>query len=370
MCHLNTCIHMTKLTRALKGLAKSALGYDRVTEAAWERRNPFLGTDYERGHVFEHGLPTLGIIYDIAHEHHNYIQACHDLRVNYRVFDFRTAGWVDEVCYSNIEWFLAWPSIIAPVYKQFWDDRLHLLSQVLGKKVYPEFDALWIYESKRRTADWLKAHGYSQPETHVFFDREEALEFVRTARLPLVYKADQGAAAAGVYILRTRQAAERLVRRAFRSGISLKNRNPAHRHYGYVLFQEYLEDCKEWRLIRAGDSYFCRYKMRRGDFHSGSGSIVWAEAPRELLDWTRDLTETHGFSSLNIDFFETTSGEFLINELHALWGGRVLQDKELEGRHRYDPENGWVFEQGDFFRNRCANLRIEHVLSELSAEVG
>ena len=69
---------------------------------------------------------------------------------------------------------------------------------------------------------------------------------------------------------------------------------------------------------------------------------------------------------MNIDYFETKDGQYLINELHTVFGGKVRPDCELNGRYIYDNENrGWLFERGDFFRNQCANLRVEYVLQRI-----
>lgn len=345
-----------------KLLYKRLIGYDNVQRAAWKRRDRFTGTPYEHEFTFDKDKKFVGIIVDVAHEHQYYIQACVDLNINYKVIDINGRDWIEKIKDSGCAVFLIWPTIYKPIQKQFWDERLYTMVNYLKVKIFPSYDLLWLYESKRKTADWLKSNNLPHPGTYVFFERNEAIQFIGNSVFPLVCKTDQGAASSGVFIVRSKARALSLIRKAFRNGILLKNRGMFDRHQGYIIFQEYLTDCKEWRIIRVGDSYFCRYKIKVGDFHSGSGDIVWAQPPEILLNRTREISEKFEVPNINVDYFETTDGSFLINEIHSLWGGRVLTGEDLEGRYLYDASSGkWTFEKGDFFKNRCANLRLEWI---------
>ncbi len=346
----------------IKKIAKDLFGFDAVMKKRWLKSNTYSGTQDEWYKEFIPDQPFVGLLYDIAHEHQYYIKACHELKINYKVIDIRSSNWIELILESECAVFLAWPTIYKPVQKQFWDERLTILRKVLGKKVFPTLDLLWLYESKRRTRDWLKCNNFSHPQTEVFFTEEDANKFLDNTNYPIVLKTDQGAVSSGVYIIRSKKESKKWVKKAFNRGIRLKNRGINDRHKDYIIFQEYLPDCKEWRLIRVGESYFCRLKLKRGDFHSGSGEIIWAKPPEILLNLTREISERFEVPNINVDFFETDKGEFLVNELHALWGGKVLKDEELEGRYIYDPKaNQWRYEKGDFFGHRCAELRLEWI---------
>lgn len=347
----------------VRDIATTFVDMEKRRKQQWLANNPFLGTEYEKGYNFN-SKHTVGILADIAHEHQNYIAACVELKVSYKVVDVHKNNWVEEIEKSGCDVFLVWPTIYTPIHKQFWDERLYILCNLLHKNIFPFYNELWVYESKRRTRDFLAINNLPHPKTDIFFEKEEALEFARTVSYPIVLKTDQGAGSKGVYIIRSQSEAEENIKTAFKQGISLKRTSKYERHKGYVVFQEYLADCQEWRLIRVGDDYFCRYKIKKGEFHSGSGSIVWAKPPEVLLNSIKEITDKHGFRSMNIDYFETTDGRYLINELHALFGGRVLKDEELNGKYNY--VNGkWEFTKGDFFRNRCANLRVNYILNNL-----
>jgi hypothetical protein len=338
--------------------AKNALGYDKVMAQQWARGNPFVGTEAEWRRTFRAVEPTVGILSDVAHRHRWYLHACHDLGVNYLVVDPRGDDWYQQLSAAEVATVFVWPTIAAPSEKAMWDERVRLLADVAGLQVYPDAMSLWLYEGKGRIAEWLRIHGYPQVVTHVFHDRDHALSFVQGAGLPLVYKTDQGAAASGVRVIRSRGEGRRLVRAAFGPGVRLIGRNHHVRHRGSVLFQEFVDVKAEWRLIRVGDAYFCKQKAVVGEFFSGSGAIDWAAPPPALLEATAQLTERHGFRCLNVDWFETSDGAFFINELHALWGNKPLGASPHKGRHIRDGAGAWSFEPGVFDSNQFCNLRV------------
>ena len=77
---------------------------------------------------------------------------------------------------------------------------------------------------------------------------------------------------------------------------------------------------------------------------------------------------------MDLDVFETEDGRLLVNELQALFGSTNPKDKlkvnGKAGRYIYRADEAkWVFEEGDFCRNRCANARVEYLISKLSKKV-
>lgn len=312
----------------------------------------------------------LGIIKEFAHYHKYYICACRELGISYQLLDLSKNDWINIVQQSNCDAFLVWPSASLSVWKAMFDERMYCLAHEMGKIVYPSWEEIWLYENKRRVSYWLDAHNIPHPQTWVFYDRDEALEFVREWAFPLVLKTNTGAAASGVYILKTRSEAEALVRRAFSKGVVARRHNPNDRHWGYVLLQEYIDIKREWRMVRIGDSFFGHPKGRRGNFHSGSGIALWDVPPRELLDFTRKVTETGNFSSMDVDVFETQEGEYLVNELQTVFGASYSVDQlrvdGKAGRFLHDEAaNTWVFEEGNFARNACANARVTFLVNQI-----
>ena len=311
----------------------------------------------------------LGVLKEYFSYHKDFVYGCRDLGISYSLIDLAASDWIEGIRKSECDAFLAWPSNLPIVRKAMCDDRLRILAEDMGKIIYPAVKETWLYESKLRIRDWLEAHRFQHPRSEVCFDEGAAQDFVRRAELPLVLKTSAGASAAGVYILRDVAAARRMVSRAFSEGVVVRGQGPEERQRGVVFFQEYLADVQEWRMVRIGRSFF-GYRKEKGDgeFHSASKTWSWLDPPRSLLDLTREVTDRGGFTSMNVDVFETTDGRLLVNELQTVFGATTPADQlrvdGVAGRYVHDGGT-WRFEKGPFSKNACANLRIRHVVEEI-----
>jgi hypothetical protein len=76
---------------------------------------------------------------------------------------------------------------------------------------------------------------------------------------------------------------------------------------------------------------------------------------------------------MNVDFFETEEGEFLVNELHTVFASKInpFQTKVdgVTGRFLYKNKS-WVFEAGAFNRFDSCELRVKDVISLLGEKNG
>jgi glutathione synthase/RimK-type ligase-like ATP-grasp enzyme len=203
----------------------------------------------------------------------------------------------------------------------------------------------------------------------VFYSHEQALEFAKDADLPLVVKHDMGSRSVGVKILYGRTELLRYVNHRFGKGLVCGGADSRDSEWGNVLFQEFLPEVAEWRMIRIGESYFGHQKLKDGAFHSGSGKVGWYDPPRALLDFIRELTENAGYTAMNVDIFETLDGHLVVNEIQSHFAAYVESQMYIDGkpgRYLYDYSNGeWRFEKGVFCRNSCCDLRVRVLLDQL-----
>lgn len=340
--------------------------FARYARIQWAKDDPFHGTPEALEYKGTTGR-TVGIVRDLAHNHRHYLAACRDLGIGYRVVDLFADDWMEQIKSSGQSLFFVWPTIQTLIWKTVFDERIRVMVNDLGMKTVPSPLETWLYESKRRARDWLMARDIPHPRTHVFTDRTAALNFLASAELPIVFKADRGGGSSGVVICRDRRSGMRLIRKSFKKGYLPARWHPRDRQWGVVLFQEYIPNAEEWRIVRIGDTYLCRFKEKTGDFHSGSGTVRWAEPPRELLDMAGKVTDLGNFQSMNIDFFRTEDGTFLVNEMHAVFGDILMKNRQAGdpwmGKWSLDESTGnWTFTPGYYYDNACANLRLMHAL--------
>jgi len=310
----------------------------------------------------------IGIIKDPFFCYTSYILACRELKVAYRTVDIFSSDWVKQVRDSGCDAFVVWPGEFIHEWKRLYDERLRFLTNEMKQILYPSYDSLWLYGSKQRQRDWMDIQGFPHPETWVFYDRDEAMRFINSAKLPLVVKLDIGATASGVWIVNSLHAARKFIDSAFSHGIIGKRADVRSRQWRFLLFQEYIPDIREWRILRVGDSYFGHEKGKSGGFHSGSDVVGWFAPPRKALDLIHRVTETGGFRSMAMDVFETQDGNLLINELQSIFGSVDTAQMYIDGiPGRYKMVDGdFIFEEGRFCKNASCNLRVVDLINMLN----
>ncbi len=349
-----------------------SLGYQFLPKRSLEQKM----WEAEHNRILKSSVPApirtsvrLGIIKDFMGKHAHYEAACRELGVPYELIDIIGNSWIEDMSNAECNAYLVWPSHFSSISKQIFDERLRVIVKEMKKTIFPLYDNLWLYESKRRMNDWLTVNNIPHPRTSVFFDKSEALGFLGSAEFPLVFKTDLGSTAYGVEVVRNKRSAKRLIDVCFGKGYLRKRCAWNDRSKDYILFQEYLTNVKEWRMVRIGDSFFGHQKLKKGEFHSGSKLVGWSEPPRRLLDFVREVSEKGPFLSVNIDIFKTEKGEYLVNELQAVFGSRNPEQMYINGkpgRFVYDGgSESWNFQEGNFCRNVCCNLRVKTLLNML-----
>lgn len=327
-------------------------------------------------------------------------KACseHSADISYRAVDLTKRSWLEDIKKEDADYLLAKPGAISESCKQLYDERLQILVNEMGFKVFPSLNEVLIYENKRYLSFWLAANGIPHPETHVFYSKNEAVDFIATTRFPFVAKLNIGASGNGVTIIRTVEQAKKYIKKIFAEGISprtgprldrgrllqrafhlvfrknaLKNKLALYKSIaanpqrGFCLFQEFIPHNFEWRVVRIGDSFFAHKKIVKGEKSSGSLLKRYESPPLSLLYFIREITEKHHFQSQAIDVFEIIKDTYLVNEMQCIFGQSdpyQMMINGIPGRYVFIDDH-WVFEAGMFNANESYNLRVETVMKRL-----
>ena len=295
------------------------------------------------------------------------IEACVDLNVAYEVIDILAPDWIERVRNSDCDGFFCPSTCASQEKKSILDERYFFVSQIMKRKIYPDFLGLFIHENKRNMSAWLQFSGFPHVPTKVFLERGQALEYVNSCRYPIVVKANLGAAASKVRILQNKRQARTYVRAVFprwSNALSLLHIGKVYwskvrgvrvpdlsaPQKDYVLLQDFRKITCEWRIIKIGNSYFGHQKLLKGHFASGSGKVGWVAPPENLLFLVKDICDAGGFVCMDVDIFETVEGEFLVNELQASFGSYAdsqMYVNGVPGRFKWEHDH-FVFEEGVF----------------------
>ena len=315
-------------------------------------------------------------------------KACESIGVDYEVVDITSEDWIHNVMQSDADGFFCPSTTKSQELKTIQDERYYFVSQVMNRPIYPDFTGLYIHESKRNMAAWLEINDYPHAKTRTFTNRQNALEYLESCSFPIVSKANVGAAASKVKIIKNKRQAVKLINSSLSTsrfsfcnpGIAYKMNIgrllPRVKDYrngqkNYFIIQDFVPNViHEWRILKIGDSYFGHQKLMKGNFASGSGLVGWVAPPLELLEMVRDICEKGGFLCMDVDIFETKEGNFVVNELQASFGSYADYQLCVDGHHgRYIYKNKeFIFEEGDFNVFGSTKIKIEHFIDILSRD--
>jgi glutathione synthase/RimK-type ligase-like ATP-grasp enzyme len=200
---------------------------------------------------------------------------------------------------------------------------LHVIETELGIPVFPDLRTAWHFDDKVAQYYLMRAHDIPMPKTWIFWRREEAEQWARTATYPLVFKLSGGAGSSNVFKVDTPREALGWIRRMFsRSGCVPKAHIPAKagvwrrwwreiRQFGlrmfsapayvlqgrypplprvfwlpqkdYVYFQELVQGNEyDARVTVVGERMFAYRRINRPHDFRASGSGVFDVAPDKI----------------------------------------------------------------------------------------
>tara|TARA_Y100001970_G_C14222207_1_gene853370 strand:+ start:1029 stop:2084 length:1056 start_codon:yes stop_codon:yes gene_type:complete len=336
-----------------------------------------------------------------VNSHLEWEEACVKYGAKYSIIDLTKSDWYENIIsHKDASCFLHKSSGEINKFKNLFDERLYVISEILGFMIFPSFKESYIYENKKLLSYFLKASNIPHPNTDIFYDKKEALLSIHKIKFPLIAKTSIGASGTGVQILRNKNDIVRYLNKAFsknglkrRFGPNRKTGNISKwtkkavgnipglikriKHYfnvyndgqrGFVIFQEYVQHDFEWRVVKIGNSFFAHKKIKIGEMASGSKGIEYVTPPKKLLNFCKLICEKENFNSMAIDIFEDKYGNYFVNELQTIFGHVQKYILKVDGNMgRYIFKDGdWVFEKGDYNQNLSFNLRLDSVISILN----
>ena len=230
--------------------------------------------------------------------------------------------------------------------KQSVKNILYVIENYLKIPVFPNNNTAWHFDEKVTQWYIFKVLRVAQPETWIFWDRESALEWAKSAPYPVVFKLSVGAGSSSVQQVKSETDAVFLINKMFERGIfpmtmnefkyTLKPKSrkelvatlmrpldacryiirnefpPLPKDWwkpecGYVLFQEFLPGNEfDTRVTIIGDRAFAFRRMNRpGDFRaSGSGNLDTNPdyIDKRCLEMAFEVSRKGNFQTMAFDF--------------------------------------------------------------------
>jgi len=303
----------------------------------------------------------------------NIKSACNILGVQYIIYNIKNPSLYREIVKSVCDGIFIYPVSDNNIIRNVFHEAAQILSSETKLNIYPSLRELNIYESKRTLANFLAINDIPHPATSVFYEYESAKNFLEVSKFPVVFKTHIGASASGVEILKNKKQALKLARQLFFKyylrKMEIEKRSI---EWGYMLLQEYIDEVKEYRVIKIGDSWFGyqKWKNQNQIFLSGSGMCRMINPREEVLNFCYNIAVKYHFTTMCFDIFENKQGQFLVNELQTWFGSydpTEMYVDNIPGRYcRLDGK--WIFEPGFYNIYGSILLRLTHMISLLQQE--
>lgn len=254
--------------------------------------------------------------------------------------------------------------------------------QASGKKVFPDYNTCWHFDDKLGQKYLLESIAAPIVPSHVFYTKHEALDWLETVDLPLVYKLRGGAGAANVKLVKTKRHAKNLINKSFGRGVSQFNRfsylNECYKKWrygdgsfisilkgiyrffvsteysrmhpkekGYIYFQDFIpQNDTDYRIkVVDGKCWGFQRGVRQGDFRaSGSGNLIFDsnKIPLSMVKIAQEVAKNLSLQSVAFDFIENkATGEYLIIEMSYGFG---FDDNERINGY-WDEDLNWHAEE-------------------------
>lgn len=261
--------------------------------------------------------------------------------------------------------------------------------ETAGKKVFPDFYTAWHFDDKVGQKYLLEAIGAPLVPTYVFYDKDEALQWVRKNSFPKVFKLRKGAGSAHVKLAKNKSDAKKLVRKAFSRGFSqydkianLKDRwykyrkgntdlwdvtkgvlrlgkttefaKTAGKERGYIYFQDFIpgNDHDIRVIVIDGKAFAIKRLVREGGFRaSGSGHVRYEKHhfDEEVVDLSFEVAEAINSQCLAIDYVYHNGNPVIVELSYGFIKEVYYQcegywDRDLNWHEGSFDAQGWMVE--------------------------
>ena len=271
--------------------------------------------------------------------------------IEYFWLDASSPSFWDEV--SHLDLFIyQWEHYDGP--RQIAEAIMPVIENELKIPCFPNSKTCWHFDDKIKQYYLLRQDGFPIIECYIFWEKDEALKLLASAKMPVVFKLKRGAGSSNVILVRKKQQAKRLISKMFGKGLKsgrIADRNSLWLKYfqpyrelrrfggdilrkargefnplfwqvdkNYVLFQRYLPDNPfDIRVSVIGERAFAfRRFNRESDFRaSGSGKIDYdtAEIDKRAIEMAFKISKQLGFQSMAYDFLKNEKNDLEICEI-------------------------------------------------------
>lgn len=217
---------------------------------------------------------------------------------------------------------------------------LYSLEQA-GIKVFPNFETSWHFDDKLGQKYMFEAVNAPFVPSYIFYEKAEALDWIKTTTYPKVFKLRGGAGATNVMLVKTKWQGIRLVNRAFGRGFPFYNAHSKfkdvlssfrqgecsvvmllksllkcvltphsmkyfHKECGYVYFQDFIpNNDTDTRIVVVGNKIIGeRRGVRKNDFRASGSHILLPDISKVDIQCVKIAKQMSDILKLQVGVFD------------------------------------------------------------------
>lgn len=238
-----------------------------------------------------------------------------------KLYDVWQENQLETMLHDSFDAFI-WRAKHNPPIRKLARRFLYFFNQEMHLPTYPDWHSYWHYDDKIAQSLIFQKFDIPSPKTHVFVNKDRALEFTAQTDYPIIYKCAHGAGSSNVGMLKNEKAARAYIKKVFNRGIATKFKEDWQRNYVY--FQEFMPNNEgDYRLICYHDKMIHGFfrKNRAGEpFASGSGNFDVFDLPKSILDFTAGVNSTLKNNIMSYDLIKGRNDEWVITEMSVIYG--------------------------------------------------
>ncbi|MCK4090026.1 hypothetical protein HCY66_08015 [Acinetobacter radioresistens] len=285
--------------------------------------------------------------------------------INYSYFDPYRSDWIEKA--ENYD-LIIWHTDSDPSTQDIAKSKIYILEK-MGKHCLPSYEEIWSYEDKIRAHYLYKLYKLPAIPTFVSHSKSEIIDYLKSAKYPLISKISTGSASFGVDKLDNYDQAKKVVDQVF----CYKGKETYFKYScqkDYIYFQDFIEDATyDLRVMSVGNELFGYYRYpNKGDFRaSGAGNYEKKGIPNEALELAYQVKEKFGSSFLATDFvYSEKLKKFLIIESSIFIGIDTCEQLSIDGiagKYVRISENRFEFKPGKYW---VQELTLKNVIEKIT----
>ncbi len=235
--------------------------------------------------------------------------------------------------------------------------RILFALEQAGINVFPDFNSGWHFDDKVGQKYLLEAIGAPLVASYIFYDKDEAMNWIETTTFPKVFKLAGGSGSKNVLLIKSKKKCKKLIKIAFGKGFNQKNiknqisddilrfkkfKNPIDilkaiarpfiksdfakkqkKEKGYLYMQDFIPNNKyDIRVVIVNGKAAAEKRfVRKNDFRaSGSGDFDYKGVNKDVISLAFKIAQKLRMKSIAFDFIFDKNNQPLIVEMSYVFG--------------------------------------------------